>query len=113
MKNEIIQFILEFKWVLLLAFEIIAWAATIMMFYSRYFLNSSILFWISTLLAALTGYLPHLALAIFDYYYEGKINSFIFFILFLLSAGLLTSKKLIPKIDQSLMNWANRDKGTG
>ncbi|QDP39620.1 hypothetical protein [Radiobacillus deserti] len=93
---------MENKWVLLVIFEILAWASTFFMLYARYRLQSKWGFKIGVFLSILTGIIPQVTLGILNFIQEGKVDLFTLIIILLLLYGLTIGKKHIQKMDQ----WA-------
>ncbi|MCM3574190.1 hypothetical protein M3172_13420 [Mesobacillus subterraneus] len=107
------EFLITYKWLILISFETFAWLATFYMFYARYWLQSHAQFLIALTLAGLTGYVPHITLGVLDYINTGKISFFIISIITLLIIGATLGKKYIIKIDQSIHQWAIQKKKKG
>ncbi|MBT2641706.1 hypothetical protein J7I80_05685 [Bacillus sp. ISL-41] len=104
------EFLITYKWLILISFEAFAWLATFYMFYARYWLQSHTQFLLSLTLAGLTGYVPHITLGILDYINSGKISFFIISIITILIIGATLGKKYIKQIDQSIQQWAIQKK---
>lgn len=105
-----IEWLIGYKWFILISCETIAWISTVLMFYCRYWLRSKKWFWVYTVIAGVTGYIPHICLAIIDFMQEGKISGFIIFIVVLLIIGAAFGKKLVIKIDQGMMKWSDKQR---
>lgn len=110
MNLKIIEWLIEYKWFIIFVCETIAWISTFLMFYCRYWLISKRGFWLNTVIAGVTGYIPHIVLAVMDFLQEGKISGFIIFIVILLIFGAIFGKKLVIKIDQSMMKWSAKQR---
>lgn len=104
------EFISEHKWQLLIGLETTAWIFTFLMFYTRYWLKSKTLFNITTTIAVITGWFPHISLAILDFYQTRKITIFELFIVVLLLYGFTLGKKHISMLDKKMYKLANKNK---
>lgn len=107
----IFEAIINYKWWLLLTFEILAWTSTFLMLYARYFMESDRVFKIATILVVVTGIVPHISLAILDIVQEGKINAFPIVIVALIIYGLTFGKKAVQNLDRAVKRWADNKKG--
>ncbi len=104
--DSMITLLLEYKWWLLLIFETTAWLATIYMIFARYWLSSNLQFYLSSAVALITGYVPHITLAIMDYQQTGTLNLFPIFIIILLVLGFVFGKVYINRLDRLIKSWA-------
>ncbi|MFP7486273.1 hypothetical protein SFC65_19105 [Priestia filamentosa] len=91
--------LMSYKWPILIGCEAFAWIATLYMLIARYWIQSNIQFICATVLAGITGYVPHIILAILDFVKYKTINFFIAFILLLMIFALTLGKKLLTKVD--------------
>ncbi|MFC5647622.1 hypothetical protein ACFPYJ_00465 [Paenibacillus solisilvae] len=98
------DFILENKWFILLALEVLAWSSTFFMMFTRYRLGSTFLFRIGALLTVLTGVIPQVVLGIINLVVEHKFDLFTFIIVFLIIYGATLGRKKIKQLDV----WAQR-----
>jgi hypothetical protein len=102
--------ILNHKWLILLSFEVSAWGFTFLMFYARYWIESKKLFFLFTFLAFLTGWVPHLALMIMNFFNSKTIGSFEITVLLLLLYGLTIGKKHLLKLDSAIAKLSKKKK---
>lgn len=109
--------IIEHKWLILLSCEVLAWAFVVLMIYFRYFLKSKTLFWISTVISGILGYVPHLGIPIlialheqsFTAIFENKGDfAFVLCIVGLLVLGFTFGKKYIALFDRYLFKLAEK-----
>lgn len=96
------------KWLILLIFEILAWVSTFLMFYTRYFLKSKTLFIFATILGTTTGVIPQISLGVLNFINEKKIDAFLIVILLLILFSCTFGKKLVKKLDEAIVKWADR-----
>jgi uncharacterized membrane protein len=92
------DFIIQNKWMLLIALEVAAWSATFFLLYARYGMQSSFWFKIGTVLFAITGVIPQLALGIMNFISYRELDLFTLIIVLLLIIGFL-SKNQVKKLD--------------
>lgn len=100
--------LLEYKWVILVTSETVAWIATFYMGYARYWLQSKFQFIVSGAIAIITGYFPHITLAVLDYLKFREFQFFSVFVFLLLVLGVTVFKKYIKQIDKWIQEWANK-----
>jgi uncharacterized membrane protein len=91
--------IMEYKWIILFALEIVAWSVTVFMFYARYRMQSVLWFKISTVLFAITGVIPQIILGIANFAMTNEIDFFTIVILLLVVYGFTLGKKQVKKLD--------------
>lgn len=91
--------IMEYKWIILFALEIVAWSVTVFMFYARYRMQSILWFKISTVLFAITGVIPQIILGIVNFAMTNEIDFFTIVILLLVVYGFTLGKKQVKKLD--------------
>jgi hypothetical protein len=90
---------MEYKWLILLIFECLAWGATILMFYARYRRKSKVWFRIATIIGVLTGVIPQVTLGVINFADKQEIDLFTVIIIVLLVYGLTIGKKHIKRLD--------------
>ncbi|WP_064091532.1 hypothetical protein [Rossellomorea aquimaris] len=100
--------LMEYKWLILLISETLAWVATIYMAYARYWLESKLQVIISGAIAVITGYIPHVLLGILDYLEHGKLQIFTLCVILLLIFGITICNKYLIIIDKSIKVWLKR-----
>jgi hypothetical protein len=98
------NFLMEYKWGILLSFEILAWASTFFLFYARYGLKSEFWFKIATFLFAITGVIPQVLMGIINFVVSKKVDLFTLIIALLIVYGFTIGKKHVKKMDQ----WAKK-----
>lgn len=103
-----IELLLSYKWWILAASETIAWVATFYMFYAKYWLKSDIQFKVATAIAGITGYVPHISLAVYNYYKTREIDVFLIVILVLVAAGIFLWHKFESKLEKKMQEWSSR-----
>ena len=91
--------ILENKWIILLIMEVIAWLATLFMFYARYRMQSVLWFKIGTALFALTGVIPQVLLGIINFIVLQELDLFTIVIVLLILYGFTLGRKQIQRLD--------------
>lgn len=91
--------IMEYKWIILFALEIVAWSVTVFMFYARYRMQSVLWFKISTVLFAITGVIPQVLLGIANFMMTNEIDLFTSVIVLLIVYGFTLGKKQVKKLD--------------
>lgn len=94
--------IMKYKWILLLTCEITAWIFTVLMFVARYGLQNQVVFWICTVIAVSTGWIPHIVLSAYDCWRQKKVTPFALFVIALIIFGSIYGEKLILMIDTYL-----------
>ncbi|SEC18148.1 hypothetical protein SAMN05443246_3247 [Paenibacillus sp. GP183] len=102
--------LLKYKWIILFISEILAWIFTFLMFYARYWIESKKIFIIFTVIALLTGWVPHLALMVMSFKKTKTIGLFEISIIILLIYGLTIGKKHILKMDNMVNEWTKKKK---
>lgn len=113
--NCLLSIILDFKWHILLISEIIGWTLTVLLIFSRYYLQSKLFTWLSIILLAILDYLPAIVLPIMDAIYINDFkkwvnNGGLLFnasIIGLFVISILFGKKYFLRIDQKIMNYVN------
>lgn len=105
---RIIGIILNNKWIILIASELIAWFLLFLMGYFRYWKSSKIGFTVSTVLSVCFGYIPHFGIPILMCIEEGNLGAlysskeallFDLLIISLILFGITKGKQLVIKID--------------
>ncbi|MBO8156676.1 MAG: hypothetical protein H0Z32_09465 [Bacillaceae bacterium] len=99
--------IIEYKWLLLLGLEVLAWSSTFFMLFARYRLNSRSLFKIGVWLTIITGVIPQVSLGVVIVVFQRKIDLFSVVIVLLVLYGLTIGREHIRQMDQ----WAKRKFG--
>ena len=98
------NFLVEYKWVILGSFEVLAWSSTFFLLYARYGLKSSFWFKVATILFALTGVIPQVLMGIINFIATRKIDVFTLIIVLLLVYGFTIGKNHVKKLDA----WAKK-----
>lgn len=115
--NTLINTIIEYKWAILLSCEITAWLFLGLMIYFRYFIKSKSLFWTSTIISGVLGYVPHLSIPILIAFKEQSVTAivenkgdflFVLFIVCLLILGFTLGKKYITSFDRYMYKLAEK-----
>jgi len=96
--------ILEYKWIILVSLEVLAWASTFFLFYARYGLKSSFWFRVASVLFAITGVIPQVIIGIINFIHTRKLDIFTLIIVVLLIYGFTFGKKEVKKLDK----WAQK-----
>lgn len=102
--------LLNYKWYLLLGLEVLAWLATFLYFYARYFTESGVLQKASLFLLLITGVIPQLCLMILNMYQTKSIGFFELVVIVLVLYSLTLGKSHIHRIDTKIKNWADLKK---
>lgn len=97
-------FITENKWLILLTFEILAWAATFFMLYARYRMQSRLWFRVAVGIGVLTGVIPQVSLGVVNFAQTREIDVFTAVVALLLAYGLTVGKNHVRRLDA----WAKR-----
>ncbi len=95
----ILNTIMEYKWIILFAMEVVAWFVTIFMFYARYRMQSTRWFKFSTVVFALTGVIPQVILGVINFFVVKEVDAFTSVIIVLLVYGFTLGKKQVKKLD--------------
>ncbi|MGG2091001.1 hypothetical protein ABFY59_29400 [Priestia aryabhattai] len=103
-----IELLLLYKWWILAASEVIAWIATFYMFYARYWMKSNVQFKVATAIAGITGYVPHISLAIYNYYTTRKVDIFLIAILLFVGVGVILWHPIERKLEKKIKELALR-----
>lgn len=98
------DFLIQYKWPILLGLEVLAWGATFFTLYARYRMQSKVWFQIGTAMLVMTGFIPQILLGIMNYLSVGEIDLFTFCIVALVVYGATIGKGHIRKAD----GWAQR-----
>jgi hypothetical protein len=98
------NFLVEYKWVILVSFEVLAWSSTFFLLYARYGLKSRFWFKVATVLFALTGVIPQVTMGIINFIATKKVDVFTLIIVLLIIYGFTIGKQHVQKLDQ----WAQR-----
>lgn len=96
--------LIEYKWPILLALEVLAWAATFFMVYARYRLQSPFWFKVGCGLGVLTGVIPQVGLGLANFVERREVDLFTLVIVLLIVYGLTVGKKHVRRLDE----WARR-----
>jgi len=113
------QFIIENKWFILLCSEFIAWIFTVLMAYTKYWMESKPLFIFTTITAVFTGWVVHITLPILEAFHLGGISKvleskqaliFDFSVILILVLGIVFGKKYVMRIDNYFKNLASKKK---
>lgn len=103
-----LSLLIDYKWQILIISESTAWIATFYMLYARYWLNSSIQFYIFGGISIVTGYFPHIVIGILDFIRFQQLDNFTLVIIFLFVFAFTLGKKVVIKIDFGMKNWVNK-----
>lgn len=103
-EKGVLNFLMEYKWGILLCFEILAWISTFFLLYARYGLKSDVWFKIATVLFAITGVIPQILMGIINFVVSKKVDLFTLIIFLLILYGFTIGKRHVKKMDQ----WAKR-----
>lgn len=96
---------LEHKWLILITCECTSWITTIAAIYVLARHKKQKLWFITlTIIAAITGWVPHLVLSIFETLEKGKITFFLGFVIVLVVCALIFGKKLLKHIERFFKN---------
>ncbi len=96
--------LLEYKWIILVGLEVLAWSATFFMFYARYGMRSNLWFKVGTVLFALTGVIPQVAVGILNFMTTRTLDLFTVAIVLLIVYGFTFGKKQVKDLDA----WAEK-----
>jgi hypothetical protein len=94
--------LVEYKWVILLSLEILAWSSTFFLLYARYKLKSNFWFKVAAVLFAITGVIPQVVMGIINFIVMKKVDLFTLIIILLIVYGFTIGKKHVKKMD----SWA-------
>jgi hypothetical protein len=104
------QFLIDYKWVILITCETTTWLATLYMLYARYWLKPKIQFYISGVIAIVTGYFPHIFIGVLDFIETQRLDSFTFVIILLFIFAFTYRKKVVTKVDLGIQRWVNKQR---
>lgn len=93
------DFLIEYKWTILISLEVLAWSSTFFMFYARYGMKSPFWFKVGVVLFAITGVIPQVIMGIINFIGTGAIDTFTLVIVVLIIYGFTFGKKDAKKID--------------
>lgn len=99
-----LAWLIEYKWPLLLALEVLAWASTFFIVYARYRLQSAFWFKVGCALGVLTGIIPQVALGMVNFVERREVDLFTLVIVLLLVYGLTIGREHVRRLDA----WAKR-----
>jgi uncharacterized membrane protein len=91
--------LLEYKWFILIGFEVLAWASTFFLFYARYRLQSDVWFKVATVLFVVTGVIPQVTMGIMNYMIKRELDLYTLVIILLILYGATIGKKQVKKLD--------------
>jgi hypothetical protein len=98
------NFLMEYKWMILLCLEVLAWSSTFFLLYARYRLKSDFWFKVATILFAITGVIPQVTMGIINFVVMKKVDLFTLIIILLILYGFTIGKKHVKKMD----SWAKK-----
>ncbi|MBS4175468.1 hypothetical protein [Bacillus sp. FJAT-49736] len=98
------NYILEYKWIILVCLEVLAWASTFFLFYSRYGMKSKFWFRVASILFAITGVIPQVIIGVVNFIHTRKLDIFTLIIVLLIVYGFTFGKKEVKKLDA----WAQK-----
>lgn len=93
------NFIMENKWFILLILEILAWSATVFMFYARYQMQSPFWFKLASVVFAFTGVIPQVLLGVLNFAATQEMDLFTLIIVLLLLYGCTIGRQHVRKLD--------------
>lgn len=93
------NFILEYKWWILIGLEVLAWTFTFFMFYARYGMKSNFWFKVGVVMFTITGVIPQVIIGILNFISKWEIDWFTLVIVVLIIYGLTFGKKEVKKLD--------------
>jgi hypothetical protein len=96
--------LLAYRWIILIALEVLAWASTFFMLYARYGMRSKRWFRVGAVLFAITGVIPQVALGVLNFAATREVDTFTLAIVLLLLYGFTIGKKDVQKLDA----WAQK-----
>lgn len=96
--------LLEYKWIILIALEILAWGSTFFMLYARYSMRSNFWFRVGAVLFAVTGVIPQVAIGVLNFVASKELDLFTLVIVLLLVYGFTIGKKQVKQLDE----WAEK-----
>lgn len=79
--------IVEYKWIILVSLEVLAWASTFFLFYARYGMKSTFWFRVASVLFAITGVIPQVIIGVINFIHTRKLDIFTLIIVLLLIYG--------------------------
>lgn len=104
------EYFLLYKWQALIVLEIIAWTATVFMFYARYKLQSARLFKVGAVVTVLTGVIPQVLMGLLNYYLLAEVDLFTLIIVLLITYACTIGKKHVRLLDSWMSNkFAQKD----
>jgi hypothetical protein len=93
------EFLVDYKWVILVTLEVLAWLATFFMFYARYGMRSHLWFRVGVVLLAITGVIPQVMMGIINFIERRELDLFTIIIVLLIIYGFTFGKKQVKKLD--------------
>ena len=93
------QFILEYKWWILIGLEVLAWIFTFFMFYARYGMKSNFWFKVGVIMFTITGVIPQVIIGFLNFISKWEIDWFTLIIVVLIIYGLTFGRKEVKKLD--------------
>lgn len=102
--------LLEYKWIILLCLEILAWSSTFFMLYARYGMKSDKWFKIATILFAITGVIPQVTIGMINFWFTRELDLFTLILVLLIGYGMTIGKKQVKKLDKWAEAKFNRKK---
>lgn len=97
-----VNYILEYKWIILLVLEVLAWLATFFMLYARYQMQSALWFRLALKLTVATGVIPQVIMGLVNYSVTKEVDLFTLVIIMLILYGLTFGKKHAQKLDKGM-----------
>ncbi|MDQ0252822.1 hypothetical protein J2S74_000194 [Evansella vedderi] len=106
------DWIIDYKWHLLILSEILGWGFTFVMIYARYFLESKILFWLSLVITLFLCYVLDIYLFFLSYTSGERFLGWYEWTIILLFVYLFTvGKKHLKKLDAKGFEYAQKLNG--
>jgi hypothetical protein len=99
-----LEFFMQYKWIILIALEVLAWSSTFFMFYARYAMKSDFWFKVSVILFAATGVIPQVLMGIINFIATKELDLFTIVIVVLIVYGFTLGKKKVKQLDA----WAQK-----
>ena len=96
--------LVQYKWWILAALEVLAWSSTFFMLFARYGLKSDGWFKIGVFLTVMTGVLPQVTIGVINFIATRQIDLFTLVIVLLIIYGATIGKKDVKRLDA----WAQK-----
>lgn len=93
------DWMIAYKWWILIGLEVLAWSSTFFMFYARYGMKSDFWFKVGVVLFTITGVIPQVAMGVLNYIATWEVDWFTLVIVVLILYGFTFGKKEVKKLD--------------